>query len=300
MSKMKVLTICELRKQQEPLAVAIGFFDGVHLGHQQVIGNAVKYAKANDFKSVVMTFDRSPKAETGYLTPLDVKLQLFSELGVDYVLVLEFNDVLKQLPADDFIEAYLVALGVTFISVGFDFKFGHLGIGDTHLLQSRDAFQVAICEPKLMDGEKVSTTSIKESLAMGDLVAVRNMLGRDFSVNGTVVYGRQLGRTIGFPTANLQLDEQQFLGLRGVFATNVHFNGEVYRGMTNIGFNPTANLQEQLTVETHIFEFEADVYDRRLQLVFLEKIRDEVKFDGLDALVVQLEKDKIIAQNVQN
>jgi len=295
---MKVLTFNELLKQSESLAVAIGFFDGVHLGHQKVIGKAVEHAKANDFKSVVLTFDRSPKAKTGYLTPLDVKLSIFSEFGVDYVLVLEFNDLLKQLPAECFIKEYLVATGVSFVSVGFDFRFGNQGAGDAAMLQSRDEFQVAICEPELMGGDKVSSTRIKKRLEMGDLVAVKNMLGRDFCVSGEVVYGKQLGRTIGFPTANLQLDAEQFLGLRGVFATRVHFDGSVYHGMTNIGFNPTANLQEQLSVETHIFEFETDVYGQRLQLEFLSKIRDEIKFEGLEQLVAQLEQDKIDAQSL--
>lgn len=296
---MEVLTSEELIKQQEPLAVAIGFFDGVHIGHQQVISNAVKYAKSNDFKSLVMTFDRSPKAKTGYLTTMATKLQLFSELGVDYVLVLEFNDLLKQLPADRFIENYLLQLGVTFVSVGFDFRFGHHGSGDTSLLRSWGEFKVEICEPKLMDGEKVSSTRIKKSLQMGDLDAVRKMLGRNFSVSGMVVYGQQLGRTIGFPTANLQLDDDQFLELRGVFATRVRFGGDFYRGMTNVGFNPTVSLQEQLSVETHIFEFETDVYGERLQLEFLSKIRDEVRFGSLEELIMQLEKDKKIAENTQ-
>jgi len=295
---MEVLTFEQLLKQKEPLAVAIGFFDGVHIGHQAVISKAVKHAKANDFKSLVLTFDRSPKAETGCLTPLDVKLGIFSELGVDYVLALEFNDLLKQLPAERFIEDYLLQLGVAFVSVGFDFRFGHRGAGDTAMLQRQNELQVAICEPELMDGDKVSSTRIKKSLQMGDLVAVRAMLGRDFSVCGRVVYGRQLGRTIGFPTANLQLDDEQFLGLCGVFATRVHFDGNVYHGMTNIGFNPTANLQEQLSVETHIFEFETDVYGQRLQLEFLSKIRDEIKFDGLDQLIAQLEQDKIVAKSL--
>lgn len=297
MSSMQVLTVDKLLKQKEPFAAAIGFFDGVHLGHQKVIGRAVDYAKANDFKSLVITFDRSPKGlNDGVITTLDAKLQLLTELGVDYVLVLEFNDLLKQLSAADFVRNYLLQLGVRYVSVGFDFRFGHQGVGDALYLQKWEELTVDICEAELIDGVKIGSTEIKKSLKDGDLAGVKAMLGRAFSVVGTVVHGKKLGRTIGFPTVNLQLDAGQFLGVRGVFVTRVYLDGKEYSSMTNVGYNPTANLQQILRVETHIFDFDADIYGAQLQLEFLAKIRDEIKFASVDELVAQLEKDKKIAE----
>lgn len=292
---MQVLTFEKLLKQKEPFAAAIGFFDGVHIGHQKVIDNAVNHANDNDLKSLVITFDRSPKvAITEYLTPMESKLQHFTMLGVDYVLVLEFNELLRELSADDFVENYLIQLGVVYVSVGFDFRFGHRGTGDTSHLQKWREFEVDVCNPVLLRETKVSSTSVKKSLQMGDLEAVKTMLGRNFSINGVVGHGRQLGRTIGFPTANLMLDEQ-FLGLSGVFTTRVMVEGKEYFGMTNIGYNPTANLQESVSVETHIFEFNEDIYGCALDLEFLYKIRDEIKFEGIEQLIAQLEADKIVA-----
>lgn len=296
---VEIKTVSELSELNKQFAAAIGFFDGVHLAHQQVIRTAVEKASEKAFKSLVVTFDRSPKADSQFLTPLTIKLQLFAELGVDYVLVLTFDEILKQLTAQDFITNYLVRLGVGFVSVGFDFKFGHLGVGNIALLQNQSTLAVAVCEPKLMDDKKVSTTRIKKSLQFGDIGAANAMLGRNFSVQGKVVYGQQLGRTIGFPTANVQLDEQQFLGLTGVYATRVTVNGQIYSAMTNIGYNPTANQQNELSVETNIFDFAADIYGERVQIEFLQKIRNEMKFAGIDELVSQLKQDQKIAENTQ-
>jgi len=296
---MQMITLEQLLKQQKPLAVAIGFFDGVHRGHQAVIERAVEQAQNNQQKSLVITFDKLPsKGSDGYLTPLDAKLKIIETLDVDYVLVLAFNDYLKNLSADQFIAEYLVATGVNFVSVGFDFKFGHCATGNTATLIAHRGFKVEIIEEIQMTGAKVSTTKIKKALQQGDLETTQKMLGRPFTLSGTVIHGQQLGRTIGFPTANLQLDADQFVGLRGVFATKIHTKATTHQGMTNIGFNPTVDSQGALSVETHIFDFNEEIYENPFRFEILSKIRDEKKFDGLDQLITQLNQDRKIAKKL--
>lgn len=295
---MEIVNIESLKNLKEKFAIAIGFFDGVHLGHQFVINKAISYAKENNAKSMAFTFDRSPKValgnalNDGYLTPIDEKLRILNKMGVDYAIVLKFDSSLSSLNADEFIDEYLLKIGVCYVSIGFDFRFGQGGAGNTELLRCHNDFIVDVSEPVLMAGSKVSSTRIKKSLKMGDLNIANHMLGRNFSVSGEVVRGRQIGETIGFPTANLMLDEDYFLPLRGVYGTVSHVDGARFASMTNIGFNPTANLQASISIETYIFDFNADIYGKQLRIEFLNKIRDEIKFNNLDELIAQLKRDR--------
>jgi len=301
---MKIANMEMLEKLGARFAIAIGVFDGVHRGHQLVINNAINYAKANHVKSMAITFDRNPKTviknvfNDGHLTPNAEKLRILEEMGVDYALILKFDDSLSNLTADEFINKYLLKMGVCYVSVGFDFRFGHGGAGNTSLLLCRDEFKVDVSEPVLMDGVKVSSTRIKKCLKMGDLDEVALMLGRNFSVCGEIVRGRQLGEKIGFPTANLRLNEDCLVPTRGVYGTASYVDGLRLGSMTNIGYNPTANLQESLSIETHIFDYDADMYGKMLRVEFLSRIRDEIKFNDLDELIAQLEKDKAVARAI--
>ena len=306
---MEIVNIEKLKSLEEKFAIAIGFFDGVHLGHQSVINNAINYAKENHAKSMVITFDRSPKVVLGnalidsYLTPIDEKLRILKEMGVNFAVVLKFDSCLSNLNADEFIDEYLLKIGVCYVSVGFDFRFGQGGAGNTTHLLCHDNFKVDVSEPVLMDGVKVSSSRIKNCLKMGDLDGANQMLGRHFSVNGEVVRGQQLGRTIGFPTANLKLDEDYYFPLRGVYGTISHVDGARFMSMTNIGFNPTANLQGSISNETHIFNFDtniddANLYGKELRVEFLNKIRDEIKFSNLNELIAQLEVDKSTVESM--
>lgn len=302
---MEVISLEELVALKQTCAVALGFFDGVHLGHQSVICNAVNYAKKNQVKSVVITFDRSPKValgiveDEGCLTPRVQKLRILEEMGVDCTLVLTFDTNFLNLSADSFIDNYLLRINASYVAVGFDFKFGRGGAGSSEYLLSLGKFKVEISEPVQLDGVKVSSTEIKRCLKLGDLKTVNRMLGRHFLVEGTVVRGNMLGRTIGFPTANLKLESGYLFSLRGVYATTSNVNGERFTSMTNIGFNPTANLQEAISIETYIFNFDNDIYGAQISIEFLSKIRDEVKFEGIEALIAQLEKDKNMVASMQ-
>jgi len=295
---MEVITIENLTNLKVNCAVAIGFFDGIHLGHQVVIENITKYAKANQLKSVVITFDRSPKVALGYatddghITPLSEKLRIFKEIGIDYTLILKFDTTLLNLTAQDFIQTYLLETNVHLVSIGFDFRFGQGGAGDANYLATQKTFKVEVAQPVLISNIKISTTEIKNALKEGNLPVANQMLGRAFSISGEVVYGKQLGQTIGFPTANLKIDKDYLLPERGVYATVTHIDGTKFASMTNVGFNPTANLSETISIETHLLDCEQDLYGKILQIEFHKKIRDEMKFESLDALVEQLKQDK--------
>ena len=300
---MKIVNIEELKKNNEKLAAAIGVFDGVHLGHQLVINNAISYARENLAKSMVITFDINPKIalgnalNDGYLTPTDEKLRILKEMGINYALVLKFDSTLSNLSANEFITEYLLKIGVCYVSVGFDFRFGQGGAGSVELLLSRNEFKVEVSDAVLMDGVKVSSTRIKKHLKMGDLDQVFRMLGRHFSVDGEVVSGQKMGAKIGFPTANLKLNDDYLFPLRGVYQTISHVDKASFLSMTNIGFNPTANLLKSISIETHIFDFTENIYGKQLRVKFLRRIRDEIKFSNIDELIAQLERDKNAACN---
>ena len=301
---MEIVNIKKLKSLGEKFAIAIGFFDGVHLGHQLVINKTVSYAEENHVKSMVITFDRSPKVvlgsalNDGYLTPTGEKLRILEKMDVDYAIVLKFDSSLSNLSSDEFISEYLSKIGVCYVSVGFDFRFGCGGAGSTTQLLSRSEFKVDVSEPVLMAGDKVSSTRIKKCLKMESLAEANLMLGRHFSVSGEVVHGKQLGGMIGFPTANLILAEDCFFPLRGVYRTISHVDNSRFVSMTNVGVNPTANLQKSISNETHIFNFDKNIYGKQLRVEFLNKIRNEVKFNDLAELIAQLKQDKTIVESM--
>jgi len=301
---MKILTMDELVKKEEKVAVAIGFFDGVHRGHQHVIEKAVNHARCHGMKSVVLTFDRRPKlvlgqvTENNYVTPLKEKMRIMGRVGADYGVVLTFDESLLKLTADAFINNYLKKMNVGYISVGFDFRFGNKGKGRVEDLQRAELCQVEISSPVELEGTKISTTRVREQLEKNDLRLVNQLLGRFFQISGVVYKGKQLGRKIGFPTANIEIGTEQLMPLRGVYATVIYIKGRPYASMTNVGYNPTMEAREKVSIETNVFDFSEDIYGEEVELHFVSKIRDEVTFDGLDHLVKQLTQDKGVATSI--
>jgi len=301
---MRIVTMDELIKTKEKVAIAIGFFDGVHTGHQRVIEKAVSYAKSHKIKSVILTFDQRPKrvleqiTEDNYITPLKEKMRIMKELGIDYGMVLTFDDSLLQLTADEFIDCYLKKMNVCYLSVGFDFRFGHKGKGSVEDLQRAGLCQVEVSNAVELKGEKVSTTRIRKRLVENDLATANQLLGRFFDLSGVVYKGKQLGREIGFPTANIEISSEQLMPLRGVYATIIRIGDKCYASMTNVGYNPTVEKRGKISIETNVFEFSEDVYGEEIRLQFVKKIRDEETFEGLDGLIKQLEKDKSCAISI--
>lgn len=279
--------------------VTIGNFDGVHRGHQELISRAVKYAKSRGLKSVVFTFANHPVNffKPGYVKNIinqDQKKALVEKMGVDIYVNIPFDTSMTQISARDYAKKILVEkLHIKKIIVGHDFSFARKKEGTPEkLIQfGKDYnFEVEIVTPVLLDGKRVSSTDIRALISNGDVAAARKLLGQYYSIEGTVVEGRQIGRTIGFPTANIDYDRSMIIPKKGIYATLATVDGDVYCGATNIGTNPTVQ-GKKITIETYILDFDQMIYGKELKVEFVEFMRDEVKFDSKEALMDQLKKD---------
>ncbi|WP_422123505.1 bifunctional riboflavin kinase/FAD synthetase [Planococcus sp. X10-3] len=290
-------------EQLGPLSMALGFFDGVHKGHQKVIGEALEKAQQLDAKSAVMTFDPHPslvlggkKEEMVYITPLQQKMDILQEMGVDVCFIVRFTSNFAQLQPEEFIRHFIEELEVVHVSAGFDFSFGAKGQGNMELLKryGNGQFGVSVIG-KLEDSQqKISSTRIREHLKSGGVEEVCRLSGRPFKVSGTVINGDKRGRTIGFPTANVEPDLGTFVPGRGVYAVRLHVQDEIHDGVCNVGYKPTFNNPDhkKLVIEVHIFNFDRDIYGERVTVDWYKRIRDEQKFSGIDELKTQIENDK--------
>ena len=277
--------------------VTIGNFDGVHVGHEKIILRLVESAKALGLPSVLISFSPTPQCffgrEQATLSNFKEKHQLLDRLGVDKHLLIYFNQTFSELKAKDFIQQVLLdKLNMKHCLIGDDFRFGKKRQGDLGLLQSLSktkGFSVENTQSVLCNDCRASSSEIRTLLAHGDLAAVTQMLGREFSISGKIIHGQQKGRTIGFPTINIPI-KRKISPVLGVFATTVEVQGSVFQGVCNIGNRPTINGKEIL-LEVFLFDFDRDVYGIEVKVVFKHKIRDEEKFDSFEALKQQIELD---------
>ncbi|RZN55504.1 bifunctional riboflavin kinase/FAD synthetase [Avibacterium paragallinarum] len=291
---------------QQGCALTIGNFDGVHLGHQAVLRHLREKATALSLPMVVMLFEPQPseyfmgdKAPPRLMRLRD-KLSALADLGVDYVVRIKFNRAFASLSAEQFIQEYLVQqLKVKFLSIGDDFRFGAGRQGDFALLQQageKYGFTVEDNCSFQLNEQRISSTAIRQALAEDDLALAQQLLGKPYCIYGRVVQGNKLGRTIGFPTANIRL-QRQVNPVKGVYAVKVKLpNGAEYKGVANIGRRPTINGVKQL-LEVHLFDFKQDIYGQPLQVELCNKIRDEVKFPSFDSLKEQIAKDVEVAKD---
>ena len=307
---MKTLYSLEsLRTISEPLHLALGVFDGVHVGHQAVIGQAVDAAKVNGGLVGVLTFDPHPirvlapeKAPRRILASIQHKEELLTDIGVDVLIVISFTEEFAKQEADDFLaEIVTYCPELKTLAMGEDWRFGKQRKGNVTMLRIFGAEHgVAVKTPESvrLGGEQVSSTRIRQAIRDGNLHAVDEMLGRKFSVWGTVVAGRKLGRTIGFPTANLRVYNEQ-LPPDGVWAVEVILDtGETYRGAGNLGIRPTVEGESgRRQLEVFLLDFSGDLYGREMEVKFLAFVRGEQKFDSLDDLKVQILEDVAFCRN---
>ncbi|WP_068774672.1 bifunctional riboflavin kinase/FAD synthetase [Paenibacillus sp. FJAT-26967] len=279
--------------------IAIGDFDGVHLGHREVIGRAVENARRLGVPAAIMTFDPHPRELLGQdkysrlLSPTSYKLEVFEKLGVDCTYVLRFDKALMQASPQQFVDRVLAALGVEMVVVGFDFTFGYKGQGtpDTLCELGQGRFAVEVVRPFRMNGVKVSSTAIREALLEGRPPAATELLGRSYGVRGVVVSGDKRGRQLGFPTANMDLTENFVIPAAGVYAVQVLLNDSWYQGVMNIGTKPTFHSGKVLSLEAHLLDFDADIYGSTIFVEFIDYLRPERKFNGMDELITQLKRD---------
>lgn len=280
------------------LSLALGYFDGVHLGHQAVIKNAVNFAKQNGGKSAVITFKDHPCCFfhgvcPKYILTRQYREKFIADLGVDYLYELDFEK-LAGLSAEEYLENILIKhFSPKSISTGFNHNFGHNKTGDVKFLAQESVkynYKYFALPPQKYDGEVISSTKIRKLLSDGQIDTANKMLGRNFIIEGTVIKGRQIGRTIGFRTANilypLELIDIPF----GVYSVLVNYASQTYQGIANFGVRPTVNGQGAL-LEVHILDFERDIYGEVLEVKFIKMLRTERKFDSLDSLKQQISLD---------
>ena len=280
--------------------VTIGSFDGVHLGHQQIIARIVALAKAQGIPSAVVIFEPqpheyfAPQKNRPRLMRLREKVQALIASGVDHVVCLRFNKRLRNLSAEDFIAQVLVAgLKVKHLEVGDDFRFGCDRQGDFNLLQKAGqthGFSVASSQTFIMHNARVSSTRIRNVLALQDLDYAKQLLGKPYCICGRVIYGKQLGQTIGVPTANIGLGRYP-AAVSGVYAVEVTVAGRTYQGVANVGVKPTITGQHKPVLEAHIFGFAGNLYGQFIAVAFCKMLRKEKKFDTLEQLVDQIQQD---------
>lgn len=279
--------------------VTIGNFDGIHKGHEVLIKKAVQYGKKHNIKSIVFTFENHP---ANYFVTDSIKniitneqrINRLNELGVDIVVSIPFDECMTKISAQEFVEKILVdELHVEKIIVGYDFTFARNKEGNTNVLRKLSKqynYELEVIKPIKINGTRVSSTYIRNLLNEGNVYNIIPYLGHNYELQGTVVHAKKLGRTIGFPTANIEINKEIIMPKNGIYATKIHIEGKTYFGATNIGYNPTVN-GSKLSIETNILEFSEDIYGKLIKIEFLERIRDEKKFLSLDELKNQLGKD---------
>ena len=292
--------------ERVPTFVAVGSFDGVHLGHRAVLHAMISEAKLVGARTAVLTFFPHPKrviqqlTEPYYLGTLDERVALLANLGIDLIITHPFNNKVRQTRAATFVEELCHNLDMRQLWGG-NFALGYQREGDIPFLRKlgeERGYSVQQVEAMVpWQGERVSSSRIRRSLLEGDLAEVNGCLGRPYCVSGTVVEGKKLGRTIGFPTANVDFWEEQLLPTNGVYATYAWLGEERHLAATNVGVRPTVN-GSAVTVEAHLLDFDADIYGRTLRLEFMGRIRPEMKFAGLEALKAQIAADVAKVQNI--
>lgn len=292
---------------QAPKVMALGFFDGVHRGHQAVIKKAVQIGQQRHLPVAVMTFDRYPgivfhkvsEQNFTYLSSFERKTELIAALGVDYLYVVNFTTVVGHLRPQAFVDQFLVGLGVKSAVAGFDYTYGRpVEIANMASLPhyAKGRFEVVTVARQTYQGQKISSGAIRRALATGHLSLANQLLGYVYETRGIVVHGFQRGRQLGFPTANVDDRDHERLPAQGVYVTKLSVLGKWYPAMTQIGRNLTFGNQQIITVEANILHFDHDIYDQPVKLRWYHYLRGEIKFAGASALIKQLQQDKLATE----
>jgi riboflavin kinase / FMN adenylyltransferase len=283
--------------------VTVGTFDGVHLGHQEIFARMREEALRCGGETVVVTFYPHPRLvihpdskNLKFINTQERKYEIISRSQIDHLIIMPFTKEFSNLSSGEFVRRYLVEkIKMHQLIVGYDHHFGKDRLGGYNELKGLGkiyGFELGEVAARIIDGMPVSSTKIRNALTEGNIRLANSLLGYDYSISGKVVYGNRIGRTIGFPTANIdQEDEYKLISAVGVYACKVDHHGRIYKGMGNIGYRPTIDIGA-LTIEVNIFDFDEEIYGDRIIIYFIERIRDEVKFENLSALRNQLIIDK--------
>lgn len=276
-------------------------FDGVHLGHKSIIDELIKVGTENHLETAILTFWPHPRfvfnpnEDLKLLNTLDEKKFLMEKYGIDTLFLKEFDEEFRNLTGEEFVRKILVdKLNIKYLIIGYDHSFGKNKSGNFELLQKLSKeldFEVEQMEAINIHENNISSTKVRNALLSGNIIEANEMLGYSYSVSGTVVHGKKIGRTIGYPTANIDIDQVKLLPKKGAYIVEVFLKNQQYKGMLSIGTNPTVN-GEKLTVEVYILDFNGDIYDEKITVAFRDFLHDEIKFEGLEKLIEKLDEDK--------
>ncbi|AZB29011.1 bifunctional riboflavin kinase/FAD synthetase [Chryseobacterium balustinum] len=302
---MKVFRNFSDYPSQKPLALSLGMFDGVHLGHKCIIDELKKVGSSHHLETAVLTFWPHPRfvfnpnEDLKLLNTLDEKTLLMEKYGINNLFLKEFDDEFRNLTGEEFVRQILIdKLNVKYLIIGYDHSFGKNKSGNFELLQKLSKeldFEVEQMEAINIHENNISSTKIRNALLAGNILEANEMLGYSYSVSGTVVHGKKLGRTIGYPTANIEIESIKLLPKKGAYIVEVLVNNQQYKGMLSVGTNPTVN-GDKLTVEVYILDFEGDIYDEKITVKFRDFLHEEIKFEGLEKLIERLDEDKRLTE----
>lgn len=308
MREMKIYRrLDDIREPFDNPCVTIGNFDGVHLGHQMLFSEVVQRSRKNHGCSIVVTFDPHPlrilrPGGIKLISTIEQKIEQIDRAGIDNLIIIPFDLEFAATTANHFVDEILLGkIGMSELVVGYDYAFGKGRSGDTEFLRkkgSENGFPVTVVEAHYQDDNLVSSTRIRELINQGRMIDARELLGRPYQIRGVVQVGkRRGGKEIGYPTANLKVNEHDLVPRIGVYVTQVICEGKCYGGVLNIGYNPTFS-ENRLVAETHIFDFNKDIYGKPIKLNLLKFIRDEKKFSGISELAAQISRDVIEAKKI--
>tara|TARA_B100001996_G_C18657495_1_gene591771 strand:- start:5 stop:919 length:915 start_codon:yes stop_codon:yes gene_type:complete len=300
---MKIIRDIENIKFNQPLTASIGGFDGIHLGHQKIISNIVSESLKDNTKSALITFNPLPKIffskKNFEILSIYKKIDILKKSNIDYLIILRFNKKLISMKPKNFIEKILVEkLNVKSLTVGDDFKFGHNQTGNINDLieySKKGLFSIKIEKKHNFDNIRISSSFIRDAIIQNDFIKASKMLGRPYSVSGKIIHGDKKGSEIGFPTANIKLEDN--ILLNGVYAVSTNINNKKCNAVANIGYKPTFNGKTYL-FEAHIFNFSSNLYGKRLEFNIISKIRDTKKFNDIEELKDYIKKDIKAAKEI--
>ena len=297
---MKVTKGLKNALSSHPTILTLGTFDGVHQGHRTIISKLTSESKKHDLKSIILTFFPHPRnivssKKIKSISTIDEKIQIFSELNLDELIIQNFNKSFSEMGSEEFIKLLVNNLNLKKIIVGYNHRFGKNRSADIDVLRDFSTkYDFEVVEIKAFEVEKIkiSSTKIRNAIDNGNIDVCNNYLGYNFNINGIVVKGKSIGKSIGFPTANINIaEEYKIIPKNGVYLVRCFFEKNKFYGMMNIGYNPTFGSNEK-TIEVNIFDFNRDLYDKNIRIEFLKFIRDEIKFDNAEELQNQLINDR--------
>ncbi len=282
----------------EPIHACIGYFDGIHIGHQQLIQTVVENAKTFGGAAALITFDPDPWAiikgisQLEHLTSMKQRKQFAAQLGVEYWIILDFTEEMAALSVEQFHEKILYPLPLATLVCGYDFHYAHFGKGNARTLKTQNHFQVQVIEQVQNEAQKISSTRIEQCIKDGNIEKANELLSRPYTMEGIVIHGLQNGRKMGYPTVNLQCDTIYVLPKEGVYVGYMRYHDNYYQAMINVGNNPTVSESCGQRIEAHVFHFNEMIYDQPVAFLFLHWLRKDFKFNSLEELKKQLQKDE--------